>query len=474
VSAPQHVLWITCDHLRHDNIAAHGNDFMHTPTLDRLVREGVSFDHAICQSPVCMPSRASFMSGCYPTQTGVVTNGQDLDPDFPLTVARCFKAAGYQTAQIGKLHFQHHEDMDLEPGERHRHGFDVFWCDEEPGCYEGPYLRWLRSEGGQELAERFQIRRPAHPDRGLESRRPTVIDDSWRHSYSGWVAEQARRYFAEWGGNRGRNERHFLHLGFYAPHPPLNPTADMVEPYLGRAVPPPPRRAGEHADKPARMRWALENQALDESEIENYRRHFAAMVTGIDFAVADIMNTLESLGVADDTLIIFGSDHGDYCGDHGLVSKGPVWYDGVMRVPWVMRWPKGLGAGQRVGGITELVDILPTILGLSGQAVPRAMTGTDWSAQLKDGSFDGIGKEAALAVFPPGHLYLRTTDRAYARYAGEHGPEEVLFALDRDPDEFVNCAGDAAFASELDHLRQLALDRTLEASMPVNEKIWRF
>jgi len=95
---PAHIIWITTDHMRWDAIAAHGNPTMITPNLDRLVRRGVSFDRCYGQSPVCMPSRASFMSGCYPSQTGLMLNGQDLAADFPLTVARAMKPH-YTTVQ---------------------------------------------------------------------------------------------------------------------------------------------------------------------------------------------------------------------------------------------------------------------------------------------------------------------------------------------------------------------------------------
>jgi arylsulfatase A-like enzyme len=470
---PRHVIWITCDHLRWDNIGAHGVEFAHTPAIDRLVREGVSFNNCFAQNPLCMPSRASFMTGCYPHQVGVLDNGQELDPNCPLSVARCFKAAGYQTAQIGKLHFQSHEDNDLDPRTRHDYGFDVFWCDEEPGCYEGPYLRWLASEDPS-LVSLFRTPRPVAPGRqdGTDHK---VLDAPWRYSFSGWIAEQARRYLSSWGGARGRHERHFLHLGFYAPHPPLNPTADMMAPLAGREPPSPIGRDGEHEDKPGLLGAALRQARLDSAQIASYRRHFAAMVTGVDFAVAHLLETLEELGVADDTLIVFGSDHGDFCGDHGLILKGPAWYDSVARVPLVLRWPNGLSSAQRVEGLVEMVDALPTLLGLVGQPVPRAMAGRDLSAQLLAGDTNSLGREDVLAVHGPGHIMLRSERYKYLRYHnGDDAPDEVLYDLRSDPDELVNVAEHPDHRAALDHMRRRSFSRLVDAIRPTTPRVYRF
>ena len=472
---PRHVIWMTCDHLRWEDLGGNGISFAHTPNIDRLIGDGVSFDHAYCQNPVCMPSRCSFMTGCYPHQVGVTANGQELDPACPLTAPRCFAAGGYQTAQIGKLHLQSHEDMDLDGRARHDYGFDVFWCDEEPGCYDGPYLRWLASEAPAMLP-RFRTARPAAPGRDGETKAPQAIDAPWHYSYSGWIAEQTRRYLATWGAGRARDEHHFLHCGFYAPHPPLNPTTDMLAPLAARQPPPARRQPGESADKPEPLCSMLRNPALDEEETAAYRRHFAAMVTGVDFAVGRIVAMLEEAGVLDDTLLVFGSDHGDFCGDHGLVCKNVAWYESVARVPLVLHWPAGLGrGGHRVDGLVELVDVLPTLLGLAGQRPPPSMSGRDWSAELLAGDHAAIGRPDALAVHRPGHLLLRTPTHKYIRYdQGDQPPGEVLYDLRDDPDEFINRAEDPTQEDLLRQLRDRSLQRLIQASEPINPKIYHF
>ena len=164
-----------------------------------------------------------------------MVNGQELNPDYPATVARCLRSAGYRTVQIGKLHFQCHEDKDLDPRPADDYGFDVFRLAEEPGCYDDAYMKWLRGTYPQ-YVEDFTVPRPMTPERRKELYNSKVIDAPWEASYSGWIAEQVCNYLGAWGP---RPDPQFIHCGFYAPHPPLNPTTEMMAPYLGTELPDP-------------------------------------------------------------------------------------------------------------------------------------------------------------------------------------------------------------------------------------------
>ena len=359
------------------------------------------------------------MTGCYPQQVGVVSNGHNLAIDCPLTVARQFKNAGYTTAQIGKLHFQSHEDNDFDGRPRHDYGFDVFWCDEEPGCYDGPYQRWLASEG-EEWLKLFRTQRPTAPGRSQEARYPIEIDAPARYSFSGWIAEQTRRYLHGWGGTRARHQRHFIHAGFYAPHPPLNPTSDMMEPLRNIAVPAPLHQEGESADKPSPLSDMLFHAQMNADEIEAYRRHFAGMVTGIDMAVAEMVSDLEQAGVLDDTLIIISSDHGDFVETMDWYPKTMPGTKASATCQLIMHWPNGLGGGRRESGLIECTDILPTLLGLCGQPVPSAMSGWDWSSALLGNDDTRIGRPDVFAMHDHHNLMLRDEQYKYIRY--DHGP----------------------------------------------------
>ncbi|MBN2714077.1 MAG: sulfatase-like hydrolase/transferase [Planctomycetes bacterium] len=463
---PRHVLWITTDHMRFDCIGAHGNGAVHTPNLDALVSGGVTFENCFAQNPLCMPSRCSFMSGLYPQQTGVTANGHCLHPDFEPIAAREFKAAGYQTAQIGKLHFQPHEDNDLDPRQRNSYGFDVFWLAEEPGPYEDAYMTWLRTEY-PELVDTFRVVRSNHPDRAGE-REGKVLDAPWQASFSGWVAEQTCRYL----DTGSRQEGQMVHMGFYAPHPPLNPTREMFAPYADAEIPLPARASDETADKPEPLASMLRMCSdWGEEKFRQYRRHFYAMVTGVDMAVGQVMERLRSRGQLDDTLIIFTSDHGDMCGDHGMILKQHSFYDEVMSVPWVMHWPAGFGdSPRRVEGLVEMVDMLPTLLGLCGARPPRVMQGRNYAEALLNGD-EPDTRENVFAYHNPGHAMLRSQKHKYIRYAND---EEVLYDLSSDPDEVVNRVGDPACSEALHELRSRMLGRSLEASRSPQRLIYRY
>jgi len=389
---PKNVIWITTDHQRFDNIAAHGNDEIVTPNMDRLVEGGVSFTQAIVQSPVCMPSRCSFMTGLYPQQSGVTWNGGCLPNDFEPSVARLMSGLGYQTTQIGKLHFQPHEDHDLDPKPRNRYGFDTFYCAEEPGCYEDAYRTWLGTEYPQ-YKDVFQIERSSSPNRPRLNNpvghyEGNVIDAPWQASFSGWISQMACR-FLDQRHRRGRNQ--FMHLGFYAPHPPLNPTREMVAPYEGRPISKPDFTDAEVEAS------NLSSELWDIDRLVEYKRHFYAMTTGIDFAIGQLLEKLEALGELDDTLIILNADHGDACGDHFCLEKYyNLFYDGVVRVPLVFHWPNGIKAkGQRVDSLVELVDILPTLMELCGCPPQDQLMGRSYAAELASGCVPE-GREDAL------------------------------------------------------------------------------
>ncbi|MFW5856982.1 MAG: sulfatase [Planctomycetota bacterium] len=464
---PRHIVWITTDHMRYDCIGAHGNPAMATPNLDRLVNEGISFDRCYAQNPVCMPSRASFMTGCYPQQTGVTTNGHELAPDFPFTPGRCFGAAGFHTAQIGKLHFQNHEDNDLDPRQREAYGFDVCWLSEEPGCYQDAYMTWLGAEH-PELVTTFRVPRSSAPERYVE-REGRVLDAPWEASHSGWVALQADRYLS---GN-GPRGRHMVHLGFYAPHPPLNPTAEMFAPYRDATLP--ARQAGpeEWSDKPRPLADMLRMcDDWDEERHDAYRRHFYAMVTGVDLGIGRVLACLERLGVLEDTLIVFTSDHGDMCGDHGMILKGHHFYDEVMRVPLVLWWPRGFGTeGRRVAGLTEMVDLLPTLLELGGGVAPDRMAGRSLAPALLAGEAPE-GRDSVFAFQAPDNAMIRTERHKYIHYGASGG--EVLFDIEADGEDRVNRAADPAWADALHDMRLRLMQRALATSASIRQHRLRF
>jgi arylsulfatase A-like enzyme len=455
---PRNIIWITTDHLRYDCIGANGNEAIRTPNLDRLAANGVSLDQCYVQNPLCMPSRASFMTGQYPCRTGVASNGPALPEDRGPTCAEVFKSAGYHTAQIGKLHFEPHDEMDLDPAGRCRYGFDFMAVSEEPGCYEDAYTRWLRTEH-PEYAATMRVPRPRERMRRSDPGDGWTVDAPASVSHAGFVADQTMHYLRYgWPS--------FIHSGIYAPHPPFNPPAGVFALYEHADLPAPHWEEGEQDDKPEPLKSMLmQRHSMSEEHMRRHRRFFYSMVTMLDSQVGRIVDALEERGELEDTLILFMSDHGDMDGDHRMLSKQPSFYDEVMHVPAILHWPGGLVGGRRLTAPVEAVDLLPTLCELCGLRVPWQMQGRSVAAQLR-GATEGARRDVLAMHGGPGrqlYLMLRSEEFKYIRYAEG---AEVLYHLVEDPGEHRNCAGDGRFKEALHTMRERALERTLQAASP--------
>jgi len=462
---PARVIWITSDHMRYDHVAANGYPAMVTPALDRLAASSVCFHNCFTQNPMCMPSRCSFMTGLYPPQTGVTHNGHCLPPDFNPTVARAFKAAGYATAQIGKLHFQPHDQMDFDPRPRHGYGFDAFWVSEERGNYSDAWYHWLEGKYPQ-YASAFRVPRSSDPDRSFSEKAPAPVDAPWQASQAGWITEIATQYLRSRG-----NTPQFMHLGYYNPHPPLTPVREAWDAYADLELPPPPRQPEEWADKPEPL--ATELHARDDwtdADFATYRKGLAAMVTEMDYAIGALIDHLAERDMLDDTLLVFSSDHGDFAGDHSITHKTSAYYDEVMRVPLMLHWPNGLGSTRRdADGLFEMIDLLPTLIGLTNSPVPAVMAGRNVAPELLAGR-SPAAREDVYAYHDAGQIMLRTATHKYLRYE-PHGTE-VLYDLAADPHEFTNVADQQP--DTLNAMRNRALARALHASTSAQAKLFPY
>ncbi|MFO8006197.1 MAG: sulfatase-like hydrolase/transferase [Candidatus Brocadiia bacterium] len=464
---PRHVVWITTDHMRYDCVGANGNPAVRTPALDRLAGGGVSLDHCYGQNPLCMPSRVSFMTGQYPCRTGVTCNGPALPPERGPACAQVFGAGGYATAQVGKLHFEPHDEMDLDPATRRRYGFDYMALSEEPGCYEDAYIRWLRAVH-PEYADVMRVPRPRERMRSNGPFITWTVDAPAEVSHAGFAVDQAIHVLR--GGRPC-----FVHVGIYAPHPPLNPPREIYDAYEGVELPQPHWQEGEAEGKPEPLRSMLRGREdLSPEQWRERRRFFYAMCTLLDGQVGRLVEELEARGELDQTLILFMSDHGDMDGDHRMVSKQPSFYREVMHLPVILHWPDGLPAGGRVAGLTEAVDLLPTLCGLSGVHAPDTFQGRDLTDALRGEVQEELREDAlAMHAAPGAPLWanLRTPELSYIRY----GPEaEVLYDLAEDPGEHVNHAAEQAYAERLNQMRQRLLDRMLSAASSALSRVRPF
>ena len=361
------ILILMTDQQRYDSLGCTGADFAHTPTLDRLASEGAVCENCIVNNPVCTPSRASLYTGKPLPGHGVYRLYDNL-PAAEVLFTRRLQEAGYRTALFGKLHVS---SRGYEESRRHPNdGFDVYeWCMEGGLAMDSPLQAYSRS-----LAEHH----PAFHDRLKREFRDVLHHPSACH-LTHWAAERTIDFL-----ETHDPDRPFCCVtSVFDPH---NPYGDFPEEagacVDADAIPAPFIREGEFAGKPAALLREHHHSYLGDfaqysrADLKRMRHGYHASIAFLDREFGRILDVLERRGLAENTLVIFTSDHGDMLGDHQLLVKGAYFYDPNVRVPLLLRWPGAIRAGTRFGGLVQLHDLAATVLsaaGLDSEAIGRWM-----------------------------------------------------------------------------------------------------
>ncbi len=446
----KNTLLLYTDQQRWDTIGALGNPNCPTPNLDRLVASGTSFTRAFVNCPVCMPSRMSMLSGRYPSTLGIQSNGTEL-PDSVECVQHLLGRVGYLTANFGKLHFRNHASV----GRDHRdpypaYGFDVNVNSDEPGCYEDAYIEWVRQRDpsavdGCRIASPPAWRGPAITGRPREVHGPYVFEADEQLTHSAFVADRTCQFLTE---SRFR-EPFFCIAGFYAPHTPINPPRRFVELIDEDALTLPNRSEGQNFRDVSDAQW------------RKVKAHYYALVAHVDDQIGRILDTLDSTGVAADTLVVFTSDHGEYLGDHGRIQKGGA-EDASARVPLIFAGAAGGRPATLSGEIAEAVDIVPTLLDFAEVPRPSWLQGSTLRPVIEGSPrFRTLDSGALIQLKNgPGDGYkaIRTTDFLYVHHLDE---SEELFDLTTDPQQLTNRAGDPTASGLLNRARLALLRKVL-------------
>ena len=377
------ILWICSDQQRFDSLGCYGNPFVRTPNLDKLAQEGVLFEHAYSQSPVCTPSRASFLTGRYPRTTRCRQNGQAIPLDEVL-VTKLLQDAGYVCGLAGKLHLAPCNPRVCDGTEqRIDDGYDQFFWSHDPSdaWFTHDYIQWLRDKGLHRASKPFQ-----------ESEHVQVIP-SEEHSQTTWCVERAMSFIS---GAERFNQPWLFSLNMFDPHHAFDPPIEALERYRDvlEDIPLPNYVEGELTNKPIWQQidhsGAYGNRAgypyseMSDTDHRWIRAAYWAMIDVIDTQVGRLLNFLEEIGQRENTIIIFTSDHGEMLGDHGIYLKGPYFYEPAVRVPLIVSGPGMLNNGERSEALVELVDLAPTLLeasniekhlGIQGQSLLPRLTG---------------------------------------------------------------------------------------------------
>ncbi len=385
-SSQPNILWICTDQQRFDTLGCYGNEWVRTPHIDALAAGGTLFEHAYSQSPVCTPSRASFLTGRYPRTTRCRQNGQTIPADEKL-VTRLLADAGYTCGLAGKLHLSACNPRVTRMETRIDDGYHEFhWMHHpDPHWPTNEYALWLRERG-----ETYR-REPFEGPRGKSQWVQTSMPEE--HHPTTWCAEKAINFME---AHEDSDHPWLFSANPFDPHHAFDPPREYLEPYLDRLddIPPPNYTSGELDDKPVfqqREHHGAYNSPrsypfaeMTDDDHRLVRAAYWAMCDLIDVQVGRMLDALDRTGQRENTIVIFMSDHGEMLGDHGIYLKGSHMYDPAVRVPLIASFPRAVMPDRRSDALVELVDLAPTLLdaadveryaGMQGKSLWPLLTG---------------------------------------------------------------------------------------------------
>ncbi|MBN1670129.1 MAG: sulfatase-like hydrolase/transferase [Kiritimatiellae bacterium] len=437
-------------------LGCEGHPDVKTPALDRLACTGVRFTRAYCQDGICVPSRASMMTGQYPRTVGVLYNTDPAPmPERFEPLPAMLRRNGYRTGAFGKRHMPRSLDggwdiacttltANHDPSDEYYRE----WI-EQRGKQDAFLRDWRAETGGAHAAPMASLLSDLAPEETMEAytaqKTIAFLED----------AAQGDRPFFAW-------------CSFYRPHQPYTPLpmyADMYEPSKIR-MPDSLREPAEnlppllqHYRSNEKPPWCLGRAAENEDLYRMYIAYYYALVTEIDHHVDAVISALERLGLADNTIVIYTSDHGDFVGAHGMIEKiahGHNIYEDTLRVPLIVSWPGKARRGAVVDDLVELVDLYPTLLDMAGidpPDKPYSLPGRSLTPTLVEGAALGreyavsenwsqvsvIGRDHKLGVWiaPPKAM----SERPRHRISGFRDFGDMLFDRNTDPLELTNIAG---------------------------------
>lgn len=423
------ILWYCTDQQRFDTIRALGNEHVMTPALDQLVGDGVTFTQTYCQSPICTPSRSSFMTGMYPSRLHNTRNGNDtFPPDAPPLISKMLADAGYDCGMVGKFHLLssgQRTEPRLEDGYRYWK-FSHAPRDDWPAGHD--YAEWVRAKGGD-----------------LEAMRKEKGGVASEFHQTAWATERSLDFIL-----KSRSGPWMLTVNVYDPHPPFIPPKEYADKFDPKKMPGPYFRESDLAQQEKLKEIDFQDEIGDPEahDAKTNQALYYAMIAQIDDQFARLLKGLDDSGQRENTLVIFTSDHGETLGDHGLVYKGCRFYEGLVRVPLIFRWPGRIQEGLRSDALVELLDMSATILDAGGVEIPEyfqgqsllpVMTGEQAPGHVRDSVrceyFDSLDSHFTGGYGAFATMYRRGQYKL-SIYHGKNLGE--LYDLAADPWEFEN------------------------------------
>ncbi len=426
------LIYVFADELRWASCGYNGDVYARTPNMDRLAAQGCNFRQCVSNTPVCAPYRASLMTGKYQSSTGMVINELRLSPEHEC-FGHALKRAGYSAAYIGKWHLWanqlgHHYEVKngfVPPG-AYRLGFDDYWSgyNFNHTYIQSPYFHDKPDP---------QIRKQYEPT-GQTDEAITYLKNASH-----------------------RKEPFALFLSWGPPHMPwgdANVEAEYLDLFRNVDLPLPPNYS-LHQD-PYADNWQKLPPNWD-ANIRQWMKVYYAQVANLDWNLGRLLKAIDDMGLADDTIFVFTSDHGEMFGAHGRRAK-LIFYEEAARVPFLLRYPKKVPAKGVSEALLGTPDIMPTLLALMGIRCPSTVEGTDLSSHALGRS--GSGHDAAhllgmgaTAAWTDGTEWRAVRDHEFTYGVYHRDGKELLFNHRKDPYQMVDLAQERGSAATLAHYR---------------------
>ena len=489
-TSKMNILMINVEDLTTEAVGSYGNPIVKTPNIDRLASEGVLFNRAYAQGSMCSPSRSSFNTGLRPLSTGILSNNDPLDKHLPASAtstAEILQSKDAYLAHLGKLyHF-------VPPASKQMKAFDEIGFCVKPEGYNGVY-RYV--EDTSCANRRFQYSTDPEIEQTLIERHKKMeeVEETIPHGGEGWWEKGGRQFYLVYfellgdsgepeecmeDGQKARaaakiiaekaknKEQFFLSVGFDKPHtpsiapkkyvdryPPEEMELSEVLPEQDKNIPAVAKRFGNKPDifKPGEAEEFPQFAQTPEREKMALSAYYGC-ASYIDAQVGLLLNQLEESGIADNTIVIFFSDHGFQLGEHGLWSKYTL-FEEVIKVPLIVKIPGQPVQGVQSDQLVELVDLLPTLCDLWEIPQHPSFEGSSWVPLLEKPNRPW--KQAAFSTsFLQGYQARSTvtSDYKYNRWTKEGELVEELYHLAKDPHEQVNLAASPEYQKVLKEIQ---------------------
>ncbi len=454
------LLFIMTDQQRYDALGANGNSVIRTPNLDRIAEDGLNFAEYYTNCPVCVPSRCTLFTGRYPHAHRIRENYNPLEAGREIHLFRVLKHAGYALGYVGKNHL-------LEDPEWQNFDFTDVWNYDH------------RLSEDEEAVEQFaKSRRKPMREIGVWAG-ATFHDHPPEHTRPYVKASSAVEFLDQ----RPKDRPFCLCLSFSDPHAPHIALEKYREVYPPDEMELYPAREGEWEDKMSRFPVKAQASGVNEAN-EEQKRHFMAvyysMISWVDEQIGRVLQKLHEEGLDERTIIVFTSDHGEFCFEHGMCKKDLVLLNSLLHVPLLVCWPGELEPGEVGDTLMEEVDVMPTLLEVMGIETPFGVQGRSIMPHVRgeaEGHKDAVHAEICppwlFNPFPdyesfeeywhenfdgpvsfnvPGDFTKSVRTRDY-RYVWYHNGEEELYDQRSDPHELHNVADDPEYREILQAMR---------------------